>query len=84
MIDANADRRQPKAHRRDATEGTGRAAIRNPAIDGIGAIPEVVEAGLLDIIEEFVVARERMREGGQRYGRETFLGGGELVSTAVA
>src|SRR4029077_16578272 len=58
---------------RDAAIRAGRASIRNQAIGGIGAVPKVIEGGLLEVIEEVVIARKKMRQGPQGCGRQALL-----------
>src|SRR5258708_6483617 len=61
VIDGDSNRGQPKPDRRDAASRTRSAAVRHEAIVRISRIPEVIEVRFLKVIEEFVIAGERMR-----------------------
>src|SRR5512145_385045 len=58
-IDGNADRGQTEAHRSNAARRVGRAAIFDQAVAGIGLLPEEIERGVLQKIEENAVLRRR-------------------------
>ncbi len=75
MVNTNTDRGQPKPHRCDAAGRAGRAPVRDEAIGRIRRIPKVIEIGLLDVIQKFIVVRKKMGNCGQGGRREAFLGG---------
>src|SRR5437773_12362872 len=73
MVNTNTDGGQPESHRRDAARGCGRAPIRDQAVARIRQVPKVIETGLLNVVQEFIITREGTRRYGQRGGREAFL-----------
>src|SRR5690242_510947 len=63
VIDAYANGCEAEANGGDAAGGSRCAAVGHQAIVRIRSIPEIIETGSLKIVEKFVVARERMRDG---------------------
>src|SRR5262249_48352400 len=61
MIDSNADRGETETDRRDAAEVSG-LPVADHAVRGVGLVPEVVEAELLQIVED-LIRRRRLGDG---------------------
>ena len=80
VVNPDADGRQSETHRRDAAGRAGRTAVGDQPVGRIGPVPEIVETGLLDVFQEFVVAGKGM--GSVASGAEGALSC-ELALTAV-
>ncbi len=75
MVNANTDGGQPEPHRRNAAWGGGRASIRDQAVAGIRQVPKIIETRLLNVLQEFIIARKDLRHRRQCCRRQAFLRG---------
>ena len=74
MINADANRGEAKSNGGDAARRSGAGPIGNEAIEWIGLVPEIIETGPLEVVEELIVISERARRGRNRLGWRALAG----------